>query len=290
MQTAHRIAILGLSGLLLALAGGPGAIARDTTAERRCTGQLRAKPDARIAACAALIKSGRFQGQALGKLHRGRAEALSAKGRAAEAIADLDAALRLDVLDRRSYLLRGQAYLEKREFARADADFTAAIELEPKDAEGYFKRGLVREQQGDKERATADYGRAIGLDPKLAAAYAKRGERFAKTDAGPAVGAATPVAQRGVIRRGTARSDHDRDRSDCVGICDPGADVAHAGRRRTRACRLGADAPPRPRQCRGIQQPRTDLVRAQGLRQGHRRFRRGNPRRAGRCPRLQQPR
>ena len=77
------------AALALALPLALAAPARAQSAdERRCTGQWRATPDERIAACTVLIESGRYQGANLAILHHDRGLAMRAKGDAGRALDD----------------------------------------------------------------------------------------------------------------------------------------------------------------------------------------------------------
>src|SRR5580693_8059856 len=63
---------------------------QDPANERRCTGQLRASVDERIAACTALIDSGRYQPVNLAILHDNRGSAYRVKGDPTSARKDFD--------------------------------------------------------------------------------------------------------------------------------------------------------------------------------------------------------
>ena len=59
--------------------------------------------------------------------------------------------------------------------AEALADFDAAIRLDPTDAEAHVNRGLTYFDLGRHVEALADYDAAIRLDPNYATAYTNRG-------------------------------------------------------------------------------------------------------------------
>jgi tetratricopeptide (TPR) repeat protein len=67
-----------------------------------------------------------------------------------------------------AYHYRGFAYQTKGDHDRAIADYDAAIRLDPKNALPYFNRGFAYQTKGDNDRAIADYDAAIRLDPKYA--------------------------------------------------------------------------------------------------------------------------
>ena len=125
------------------------------------------------------------------------------------ALADDNAAIRLDPTNAFVYISRGNVWGERKAYARAIADFYAAIRLDPKIAAAYptaATRGATRltfdraiadydpairldpstpaptttgPSPGDDKaayaRAIADYGQAIRLDPSFALAYINRG-------------------------------------------------------------------------------------------------------------------
>src|SRR6476661_7848701 len=91
--------------------------------EQRCTGQAGVTPDAQAAACTALIDSKRFTKQNLAILHSNRGIAHGKAGDYDRAIADFDAALRVNPNHMRAYLNRGNAKFARRDYDRAIADF-----------------------------------------------------------------------------------------------------------------------------------------------------------------------
>ena len=87
----------------------------------------------------------------------------------ASAIADFDEAIR--IRPRASFLTdRGDAYQAMKNFDRAIADYEAALKLDPKFERAYNNRGAARESQGDRERALQDYAEAVRLNPSDAKA------------------------------------------------------------------------------------------------------------------------
>ena len=47
------------------------------------------------------------------------------------------------------------------------ADYDAALKLDPRSASGHFNRALARSNSGDKPGAAADLRAALRLDPKM---------------------------------------------------------------------------------------------------------------------------
>ena len=60
----------------------------------------------------------------------------------------------------------------------AIADYNAAVRLDPTNAGIYYDRGIAFRRGGDLDRAVADLSEAIRLDPQLAGAYNERGYAF----------------------------------------------------------------------------------------------------------------
>lgn len=86
------------------------------------------------------------------------------------AIADFDAAIRLNPGVAGIYLERGLAYEAKGEHAIAIMDFDAAIRRDPTLVQAYFGRALAYDGIGEGQRATADLTVAASLDRNLVAA------------------------------------------------------------------------------------------------------------------------
>ena len=80
------------------------------------------------------------------------------------------------VHDSIAHLGRGQAYLVKRDQAAALADFDAAIRINPGNPVLFAQRGLTRQERGDVDGAIADYTDVLRLNPNDAGAYRRRGE------------------------------------------------------------------------------------------------------------------
>ena len=149
----------------------PAPGARATSASRPTSSAAPARPASRptsqAAACTALIDSRRFARQNLAILHSNRGIAYGKAGDYERAIADFDAALRINPNHVRAYLNRGNANFARRDYDRAIADFGHAIRLEPKNAQLVMSRATAYEAKGDFSRAIADYDQALKLDPNL---------------------------------------------------------------------------------------------------------------------------
>src|SRR5215831_3580569 len=73
---------------------------------------------------------------------------------------------------------RGLAYRAQGDFDRAIADYDAAIKLDPGYAVAFNNRGAARRDQGEYDRAIADYTEALRFDPRNAAIFTNRGAAY----------------------------------------------------------------------------------------------------------------
>ena len=80
------------------------------------------------------------------------------------AIADFDAAIRLDPAYANAYLGRGRSRQERGDLAGAIGDFTAALQLNPVLARAYVGRGAALELSGRLPEAMSDYRSALALE------------------------------------------------------------------------------------------------------------------------------
>lgn len=110
--------------------------------------------------------------------NRGRAHA--GLERVDEAIADFSQAIELNPDLSTAYSHRGRAWTEKGEYTRALADCNAAIRLDPRSSVAYYYRGRARHRQGEAEHAIADFTQAIRLNPHYVPAYNHRGLVYAQ--------------------------------------------------------------------------------------------------------------
>jgi tetratricopeptide (TPR) repeat protein len=69
---------------------------------------------------------------------------------------------------------RGFLFCKKGAYREALADFEAALRLQPRSASLHLRRGDLRFRLGADERALADYDQALQLQPQSAAAYQRR--------------------------------------------------------------------------------------------------------------------
>lgn len=94
------------------------------------------------------------------------------------AVVDSDVAIELATADEDSsaaYHTRGAARAVLGDYDKAIADFDAAIRLNPKTAINYLDRGLAKEVLGEKSAAKADFEKATQINGDLAEDYYKDG-------------------------------------------------------------------------------------------------------------------
>lgn len=147
-----------------------------------CTDKGQVEPDRRIAACTAVIESGRETKHDQAVAFTTRGTAYYRKRDLDRAIADYSEAIRLDPNYALPFANRGRMYVAKGDRARGIPDFTEAIRLDPKDGHFFSDRGNAYYGTGERDRAIADYNEAIRLDPKLVLPFWNRG--VADLDAG----------------------------------------------------------------------------------------------------------
>jgi tetratricopeptide (TPR) repeat protein len=111
-------------------------------------------------------RPGRFAGLDLARLHTSRGVERKRAGDLDGAIADYDAAIKLNPKDFFAYNNRGNTLRDRGALDRAIADYGEAIRLDPEYATPYINRGLVHERQKDYVRARADFKAALATPPQ----------------------------------------------------------------------------------------------------------------------------
>jgi len=89
-----------------------------------------------------------------------------------DAVIDFDKTAKPDRLA--ALLARASAYESKQQFDRALADYDAALRLDATQANLFNARGELRRRQGDRPGAVSDFAAALKLDPQHEAARANR--------------------------------------------------------------------------------------------------------------------
>lgn len=158
-------AVRGFVFALLLTAAAAHAQTDPETDADRCA-SITNNSDLAIQHCTRAIDSKRYAGGELARLRHNRGVEYLAKGQLDQAIADLDAAIRLDANFGDAYYHRGNAWSARGDSARAIADFDVALKLNPKDRETLASRAYEWVIKGDYARAVADRDAAVRLDPK----------------------------------------------------------------------------------------------------------------------------
>ena len=104
------------------------------------------------------------------------AEALLKRGRHADALPVIEAALTAAPDNAALYKLRGDAAFYAKDYAAAVKDYSMSIHLRPANAVPFNNRGYASFKLGEHERALADYAAALMIDDSYALAYSNRGE------------------------------------------------------------------------------------------------------------------
>jgi tetratricopeptide (TPR) repeat protein len=125
------------------------------------------------AACTRAIDGGEWRGRDLADLHVARGTAYLARVDYRHALADFNAAIKIDPNDAAAYRARGEVSHFHPDIAIPD--FDTAIRLDPNDTKAYVDRGAAYRASGQLDRAMADFDAAIRRDPTAAAAYTGRG-------------------------------------------------------------------------------------------------------------------
>jgi tetratricopeptide (TPR) repeat protein len=89
-----------------------------------------------------------------------------------DAVIDFDKTAKPDRLA--ALLARAEAYRSKQQFDRALADYDAALRLDATKANPFNSRGELRRRQGDRPGAVRDFAAALKLDPQHEAARANQ--------------------------------------------------------------------------------------------------------------------
>lgn len=151
VRTLGCIAVVCLSGGLVRPA------AAQTMQQLQACKSDTVAPDVKIRACSVFIETGRAVGgrplprNALWAATSLRAVGYLKKNDLDHALADLNAAIRIDPSQSESYGYRGLAYVNLKQYDRARADFTEALRLNPKYA---FARNWLQSIELSKQMDT----------------------------------------------------------------------------------------------------------------------------------------
>lgn len=81
------------------------------------------------------------------------------------ALADFDAALKLEPRNLLALIGRAEADYASKRFVASLDEFNHIIELDPRNATAYFRRGNIRLDRHDWAAALSDYSASLELDP-----------------------------------------------------------------------------------------------------------------------------
>jgi len=110
-----------------------------------------------------------------------RGVCLAKLGRHDEAFVDLDRAIELGRGDARSYIQRAEANYAIGRYRESLHDYEQALRLQPEDAAALVGRGHAKYRLGQIPAAVKDYTAAIKLRPRDATLYTQRGNAYADT-------------------------------------------------------------------------------------------------------------
>ena len=154
--------------------------------------------EAAIPFCTRAIESGRVKGRDLAGVYLNRGLRFDYKGDPDRAIADYDAAIRIEPKNAFAYFNRGAVYLHKKEFDHAIADYDETIRLAPKAWQPLRNRGAAHFGAGQYDRARADFEAVLGMDAKSAEGLYGRG--VTKLKSGDAAGGNADIAAAKAIK------------------------------------------------------------------------------------------
>ena len=140
---------LALAGALLFAALTGQARAEETDPCFTADGSIKVVLDA----CAAYIASGSTDNERLITAHSVRAMGFSATGDLDAAVAELDAAVKIDPAKPNSYFMRAAAYEAKKDYDKAIADLDEAVRLDATHGDYFLLRGIVYRDKGDFDQA-----------------------------------------------------------------------------------------------------------------------------------------
>lgn len=109
------------------------------------------------------------------KIYINRGMTWAEKGDLYRAVADYNAAIKIDPKKNWAYKLRGNAWwVIKGDLERAFADYDRAIKIDPTDVVAYKLRSIAWQANGNIDRAIAEYDEAIRQSPETAELYSFR--------------------------------------------------------------------------------------------------------------------
>jgi lipoprotein NlpI len=152
--------------VLMHIAGFSGAAPAQSPDQELCYGHAHGTftIDSLIAACSAVIQSGKETQENLAEAFYSRGYAYNQYRHLDRSIEDLDQAIRLNPNLAKAFVMRGVDYTFKRQFDRAIWDLDQAIRLDPNYAPAFYARANAYIAMGQTERAMQDFNKYNQLD------------------------------------------------------------------------------------------------------------------------------
>jgi Tfp pilus assembly protein PilF len=119
--------------------------------------------DRAIAICGRIIARGKVKGRDLARTFNNRGLGYVSNKELDKAMADFDAAIRVDPTYPFAFDNRGDVWRQRGEFERALTEYNEALRRDPKFVSAYVNRGMTYEAMGNKASARADYQTVIGM-------------------------------------------------------------------------------------------------------------------------------
>jgi hypothetical protein len=158
-----------LTGLLALVAGAWGILLLGL-----CLRQIRIWKDT-VTVVTHAIDNGCIQN---GLMYSARGQAYGKLGKAALALKDFDAALKINPDIYEAYRYRGSLFGMAKQYENSVADLSKYLEKYPNESEQYYNRGLSLVSLNRMSEAIADFSKTISLNPNFARAYRARGNSY----------------------------------------------------------------------------------------------------------------
>src|SRR6185437_5223074 len=178
MLATRPVSLIGAVSLVVLAATWPSGARAQAQTARSCATQTEKLASERIAACTAVLGSGRLHGEPQGVAYALRGLAYLDRGDIPRAIADLTQAVALAPDFAPAYQNRGNAWYARGNYGQAMADYDTTIRLDPSSASPFVNRATLRRDLGNTDGALEDFAKAISLNPRNAGAYSARGELY----------------------------------------------------------------------------------------------------------------
>ncbi len=178
MRATQPVSLIGAVSLVVLAATWPSGARAQAQTARSCATQTEKLASERIAACTAVLGSGRLHGKPEGVAYALRGLAYLDRGDIAHAIADLNQAVALAPDFAPAYQNRGNAWYVRGNYGEALADYDTAIKLDANSPSPYLNRATLRRDLGETAGALEDYQKAISLGANSARLYSGRGQLY----------------------------------------------------------------------------------------------------------------